>query len=122
MARMTLRGFPEAPAGAHWCAACAVLAKGTLLVPLAEHIQLGLADESKEEFFVEVDHRKVLELLELAVSWGVSPLVSGVLPVPLCWGHLPAIDGNAPPPEQPEQPQHPGLLRPGQPEPRRRWP
>ena len=118
MARMILKGFPPAPPGAGWCAVCAVLAKGALLAPQREQIEAGLDDGTRETFTVGVNTQKAFALLAVAVTTAMSPVLP--YPAPLCWMHLPAIDGNAPPPE-PEQ-QRPGLLAPGQPLPQRRRP
>lgn len=110
MARMKLAGFPDPFPGRLWCSACAVLAKGTLLAPQREQIEAGLADDEREVFRVGV--KGAADLLEEAVAEGPCLLLSGAV-VPLCWLHLPAIDGNAPPPEQ-EAPGARGLQVPGQ--------
>lgn len=110
MARLVLRGFPPAPE-LLWCAYCAILAKGALLMPQWEQIEAGLADGKNETFRIGVDPVKIRDLLQEAVTIAPVPQL-GPAPVPVCWLHLPAIDGNAPMPEVPEQ-QRPGLIVPG---------
>lgn len=111
MARMLLQGFPPAPLDGQFCALCAALAKGTLLAPQMEAVEAGLADDGRDTFTVGVDRVKAAELLQLAVTWAPCPQLGAAL-APLCWLHCPAIDGNAPAPESPQQ-QAPGLFLPG---------
>lgn len=102
--RLIITGVPIAPAdcccGA-WCFACAVLAKGALFKDDAvqRRVQEGMADTGRTEPVVIVASAKdMLRQLEAAVSMGPHPLAGGAV-VPLCWLHLPAVDGTAPPPE-----------------------
>lgn len=97
MARLILEGFPAAPVEGEWCAACAALAKGTLLAPKMEHIEARLADAGREAFTVRVDPKEAARMLRRAVAHGPAMMLGGAV-VPLCWEHLPAVDGNAPAP------------------------
>lgn len=116
MARMKITGFPPVrDAGDLWCAVCAALCKGALLLPQYEAIEAGLADASREEFQIGVDPQKAYAMLNLAVTVAPAIAMQGAV-VPLCWLHLPTIDGDAPPPEpQQQQEQKPRLVVPGQP-------
>jgi hypothetical protein len=114
MARLTLAGFPPPPdLGELWCTYCAILAKGTLLAPQMEAIEAGLADDKRKSFCIGVDPGKAYDLINAAATWAPLAQLGGAI-VPLCWLHLPAIDGNAPPPPESPPPARPGLITPGQ--------